>query len=235
MIALTFALPAESSAFLRLLADKIRCDRGGVYAICGKIDNREIEILHTGVGRKFSEQRMALFLQDRQFDYLISAGFAGALREDLQVGDLVLAENFSDPHLLSIAQPILTDRKMHVAKLFTSNAIIESVDQRNKIAAQQNAVAVDMETETIAQVCRAPGIPVLSLRVVSDSLREPFPAPPNVLFDIERQRTDIGRLLLYLLRHPGAVWPLIRFARQTARARKVLTNAIVDLIRKLSS
>ena len=175
---------------------------------------------------------MALFLQDRQFDYLISAGFAGALREDLQVGDLVLAENFSDPHLLSIAQRILNDRKMHVAKLFTSSAVIDSPAGRNKIAAQQNAVAVDMETETIAQVCRAPGIPVLSLRVVSDSLREPFPAPPNVLFDIERQRTDIGRLLLYLLRHPGAVWPLIRFARQTARARKVLTNAIVDLIRK---
>ena len=30
--------------------------------------------------------------------------------------------------------------------------------------------------------------------------RQPFPAPPDVLFDMERQRTNFGRLLVYLLR-----------------------------------
>jgi len=218
VIAITFALPAESSGLDALLREKI--------------DNKLVSIFYTGVGETICRERMEYSLPDRQFDYLISSGFAGALREDLQVGDLVLAENFSDPQLLSTAQRILSDRKVHVAKLFTTNAIIDSPAGRNKIADQQDAVAVDMETETIAHVCRARGIPLLSLRVISDSLGEPFPAPPGVLFDIERQRSNIGKLSLYLLRHPGAVWPLIRFERQIARARKVLTNAIVDLIRK---
>jgi len=232
VIAITFALPAESSGLVARLREETRSACGGTEIIHGKIDNESVAILHTGVGGKICRRRMEDFLQDRQLDCLISAGFAGAVREDLQVGDLVLAENFSDPQLLSEAQRLLSDYKVHVAKLFTSGAIIDSVEERNRIAGQHGAVAVDMETETIAEVCRARGIPLLSLRVISDSLREPFPAPPSVLFDIEEQRTDSGRLSLYLLRHPGAVFSLIRFARQIAKARKALTNAIADVVRK---
>lgn len=233
MIAITFALPAESSGLVALLREEKRSPCGNTQIIHGKIDNESVAISHTGVGEKICWQRMENFFRDRQFDYLISAGFAGAVREDLSVGDLVLAENFSDPQLLAAAQKILSGRKVHVAKLFTSSAIIDSVGARSRIASEHGAIAVDMETGMIAQVCRARGIPLLSLRVISDSLREPFPAPPSVLFDIERQRTDSAKLSLYFLRHPGAVWSLIRFARQIARARKVLTDAIVDVVRKL--
>ena len=230
MIAITFAVPAESSGLVALLREEKRLPCGNTRIIHGKIDNKSVALFHTGVGETVCWQRMENLFRDRQFDYLISAGFAGAIREDLSVGDLVLAENFSDSQLLSSAQKILSGRKLHVGELFTSRAIIDSVGERNRIAGQHGAVAADMETETIARVCRARGIPLLSLRVISDSSREPFPAPPNVLFDMERQRTDSGKLSLYLLRHPGAVWSLIRFARQIARARKTLTDAIVDLV-----
>src|SRR6266700_5799445 len=99
MIAVTFALPAESSAFLRRLGNKSRSDRVGIRTIRGKIDDRTIEVLHTGVGEKLCRQRMASFLQDRQFACLISAGFAGALNDKLRAGDLLVAENFSTVEL----------------------------------------------------------------------------------------------------------------------------------------
>ena len=92
MIAVTFALPAESAEFLRCLTDKTRTERNGVRVIHGKIDNRKIEVLHTGVGEKVCRQRLAKFLQNQEFACLISAGFAGALNDQLQVGDLLLAE-----------------------------------------------------------------------------------------------------------------------------------------------
>src|SRR5882762_11736757 len=95
MIAITFALPAESSEFLRRLRNQSRADRNGIRIIRGKIDHREIEILHTGVGEKVCRQRIGKFLQDQQFEVLISTGFAGALDDRLEVGDLVLAKNFS--------------------------------------------------------------------------------------------------------------------------------------------
>jgi purine-nucleoside phosphorylase len=163
---------------------------------------------------------------------LISSGFAGAAREDFQIGDLIVAENLSDRELLSQAQRILADSNVRTARLFTSATIVDSIDARSEIARTNGADAVDMETEVIAKACSVRGIPMLSLRVISDSLREPFPVPPSILFDIERQRTNAAKLSLYLIKHPGALFNLFRFARQIARARRTLTAAIVDLLRR---
>jgi hypothetical protein len=90
-----------------------------------------------------------------------------------------------------------------------------------------------METGAIADVCKVHGVPLLSLRVISDTSSEPFPAPPSVLFDVERQQTNFARLLVYLLRDPGSVWRLFHFGRQIAHARASLTDAIVALVREL--
>src|SRR3984893_10497910 len=233
MIAITFALPAESSALISRLREKTRALCDGEKIIQGKIDNESVAIFHTGVGRKSCEHKIDNLLRGEHPDFLISSGFAGSAHEDLQVGDLVLAENFSDPELLSMARQLLAARNLRVIKLFSSTSIVDSVAERNEIAGAYGADAVDMETETIAQACAARGIRMLSLRVISDSVHEPFPAPSRILFDIERQRTDFAKFIPYLIRHPAAVWHLIRFSRQISRAREALTDAIVALVRGL--
>ena len=238
MIAVTFALPAESSGFLRLVHNKTRSDRNGITTVAGKIDNpenvgaresfrnRALEIFHTGVGEKVCRQRMARFLQDRQLDCLISAGFAGALNDQLNVGDLLLAQNFSTAEL-SKARSLLVNLPLHVANLLTVPLMIDSNEERNKIARATDAAAVDMETEFIARACAEHGVPLLSLRAISDTPRQPFPAPANVLFNIERQRTSVMTLVLYLCKQPTRLPGMIRFASQIARARETLTEALV--------
>jgi adenosylhomocysteine nucleosidase len=226
MIAVTFSLPAESSGFLNRLHNRTRSDRNGAATIRGKIDNRAVEIFHTGVGEKVCRQRMAQFLQDRQLDCLISAGFAGALNNQLNVGDLLLAQNFSTVEL-SKTRSLLVNLPIHVANLLTVPSMIDSNEERNKIAGATGAVAVDMETEFIARACAEHGVPLLSLRVISDTPRQRFPAPAHVLFNIERQRTSVVRLVLYLLRHPTRLPGLIRFMSQITRARESLTKALV--------
>jgi len=241
MIAITFALPTESQEFLRSLSNKSRGDRDGILTICGKVDDRAIEVLHTGVGEKVCRQRVGKFLSatgrirrgehDQHFDYLISAGFAGALNDQLQVGDLLLAENFStvrpDKNFFLSSLPI------HVADLLTVSGLIDSREERNRLALTSGAVAADMETEFIARECAAHGLPVLSLRVISDTPRELFPAPTDVLFDIERQQTQMLKLATYFFAHPHRVPRLVQFARRIARARKVLADALVALVHGL--
>ena len=229
MIAVTFALPAESSGFLRSLHNKRRRDRNGIKTVSGKIDDRAIEVFHTGVGEKICRQQMRKFLQDRQFDCLISAGFAGALDDQLHVGDLLLARNFSTVEL-SAARSALSSLSIHTADLLTVPSMIESGEERNKIAQATGAAAVDMETEFIARACAERAIPLLSLRVISDAPREPFPAPAKVLFDIERQRTSIMNLGLHLSKHPSAIFRLIAFARRVSTARRSLTAALEILL-----
>jgi nucleoside phosphorylase len=213
-----------------------------VRIICGKIEGRAIEVLHTGVGEKVCRQRLGKFLsatgrsrggeQDQQFDCLISAGFAGALDNDLKMGDLLLAENFSTVHL-SEARASLSGLHIQIANLLTVPVLIDSPEERNKLALTSGAVAADMETEFIARACAACGIPLLSLRVISDTPQHLLPAPANVLFDIERQQTRMLKLATHLLAHPSHVPRLVHFARRIAHARTILAGALVAVVRKL--
>jgi len=232
MIAVTFALPAESQGFLRSLGNKSRADRNGVPIIRGNIDGRTVEVLYTGVGERVCRQRIAKFLQDQQIDCLISAGFAGALTDALRVGDLLLAKNFSTIDL-GERWSSLSTLPIHLADMLTVPALIDSGEERMKLARASGAGAVDMETEFIARACAKLGVPLLSLRVISDSPSELFPAPAHVLFDIERQRTHMPTFATYLLANPARVPYLIQFARRIAKARKILASALAEIVRAL--
>lgn len=224
MIAVTFALPSESRAFRRHLASQ----RG------------EVAILHTGVGAAACRQRLEPFLDAQPFDIVISSGFAGGIDPSLGVADLLLAENFSDPGLLARAQALLTVVRdsvepgktsfpTHVARLVTTDRIVETAAERADLARGQGAAAVDMETRWIAEACARREIPLLSLRVISDTAAAPLPAPPEVLFDLEQQRVPAATLLGFLWRHPLALVRLVRFASRINGARRHLTEALLTL------
>jgi adenosylhomocysteine nucleosidase len=214
MLAVTFALPNESSEFVRLL--EARGGRDG-----------EVAVLHTGVGEKICRLRIEPFLDSRPFDLLISSGFAGGADPSLGVGDILLAENFSDPQLLARAQSLLVSR---VGRLVTAGRVIESASDRARIAREDGAAAVDMETEWIARACAARKIPMLSLRVISDTAAASFPVPPAVLFDLERQKTDAFKLAAHLFRRPSQVVRLARFARQISVVRATLGAALYEVV-----
>jgi hypothetical protein len=160
-----------------------------------------------------------------------SRPFAGAVRDDLQVGDLLVANNVSDQRLLNSTREILRDQSLHVAKLITGKEVVDSAPAREEMARTSGAAAVDMETETIAEACAAHTTPLLSLRAISDTPRAPLPAPPDVLFDIRRQRTNLTGLAAYLIVHPSALGRLFRFSGQVRRARESLAKSLIAVLR----
>ena len=231
-IAVTFALPAESSEFLRRLGNKSPANRNGISVVRGTIDDRTVEVIHTGVGENICSKRIGRFLENQQFDFLISAGFAGSLNHELQVNDLLVAKNFSTVDLKH-AQSSLSNVSVHAANMLTVPALIDSIEERERIARESGASAVDMETEFIARACVVHGIPLLALRVITDTPTQRFPAPPSILFDIKRQRTRLLKLATFFFAHPNRVSRLIQFAKRIARAKKILANALVEIVREL--
>jgi nucleoside phosphorylase len=232
MIAVTFALPAESSGFLRRLGNKSRVNRDGIRIVRGTLGHHSIEVIHTGVGENICRERIEKFLKNQQFDFLISTGFAGSLNHELQVNDVLLAKNFSTVDLQG-ARSSLSDVPIHTVDLLTVPALIDSSEERERIARESEASAVDMETEFIARACAARSIPMLALRVITDSPTHPFPAPTSVLFDLQQQRTHATALAKFLLLNPSRLASLIRFARRIAEARTTLANALVEIVRDL--
>jgi adenosylhomocysteine nucleosidase len=226
MIAITFALPAESSGILGQLSSKHSVVVESSKILYGQLQGRDVAILHTGVGRKQCEQRFGVFLESVRPELVISSGFAGSLTEQLSVGDVIVAENFSDASVVSQ----IPEGRVRPVKLHTADTMVDSAEERTRIAQQHGATAIDMETDMIAKACHARGIRMLSLRVISDSPAAPFPAPPHVLFDLTRQKTNFAKLVVYVLMHPTAAGRLARFAQQISRARGALTDAILNVI-----
>jgi nucleoside phosphorylase len=229
-IAVTFALPTESSEFLRRLGNRSRAKRNGIRIVHGTVGHRSIEVIHTGVGENICRQRIGRFLENQQFDFLISAGFAGSLNHELQVNDLLVAKNFST---VDLKHASLSNVSIYAADMLTVPALIDSDEERESLARESQVSAVDMETEFIARACTAHNIPLLALRVITDTPTEPFPAPPSVLFDIQRQRTRVVLLAKFFLAHPRRMPGLVQFAKRIARARKTLSNALVRIVHDL--
>ena len=216
-IAITFALPTESSDFARWLSSA---------------EDHKVTILHTGVGPKVAANKIGGFLDTTRPSFVISSGFAGALHDGFAVGDLILGCNFSDEGLLTRAVELLSNRSARSARLLSTSRIADSATERNRLRQEHGADAVDMETEAIAAACAERRIGMLSLRIITDTPRKPLPAPPAVLFDLERQRTSLIRLMGYALSHPRTIPQLMRFAQTVNAARAELTSALVALLRE---
>ena len=231
MIAITFALPAESSDLVALLEKPNLISREGVESVRGRLHGKSVAVIHTGVGTKICAQRMDIILRRERFEYLISAGFAGALEKELRIGNLLIAENFSSPQLLRSPGLDLADDGIFLGKLRTVSGVIDSNTEREQLAANTGAAAVDMETEVIADACAELDLPFLSLRAISDTASEPFPAPAHVLFNVEKQKTDFARLAFYLVTHPGAFSRLNAFRERVAVARKALADTLDTILR----
>ncbi|MEY2563680.1 MAG: adenosylhomocysteine nucleosidase [Verrucomicrobiota bacterium] len=231
MIGITFALPAESSEFVGLLQNRSVNSRDGVESIRGRIHGKSVAVLHTGVGEKVCRPQIETFLRRQEFEYLISAGFAGALEEELQVGHLLIAENFASPALLGSPQLDFAEETLFLGKLVTARRVTDSKRDREWLAKDSGAAAVDMETECIAAACAARNVPMLSLRVISDTPAQPLPAPSKVLFDLEKQKTNYLRLAAYVATHPSAFTRLNSFRQQIGIARNSLTNALEKILR----
>ena len=229
MIAVTFALKSESADFLRLLDNKRTADGGG-HAVAGNLRGVQVLVLHTGVGGRLAHARTSTFLRHDPPRLLISSGFAGALHDGWNPGEILLARNFSNTEPYEAARAALAETGKP-GELTTTAAIVDSPARRAELARDQTADAVDMETEFIAQACASKGIPILSLRAISDTPAASFPAPAAVLFDVEQQRTHLSALALYLAKNPGAVPRFIRFARQIAAARAALARGLAVLLK----
>lgn len=240
-LAVTFALPDESRAFTRRLRHaRIAGQTGHLPLVLGECGGRRVAVIHTGVGDSAAcRQRLTYALNGADGALgrpalLIGSGYAGAVQARAEVGDLILGENFSDPEVAADATRLLAAWRWHQGPLRTQPQVAETIAAKAALAASTGALAVDMETAWIAAACAQAGVPMLSLRVISDAAGQAFPAPGHILFDAIRQRPRYVALPLWLLLHPGRIRPFARFVGGLAPAQENLARALEHLLTRLA-
>lgn len=169
-----------------------RCDRvrkytGGDFTFRGGFTGPDwdirVVIVEVGTGAERARRATQALMDAHTPVWVISAGFSGALHPDLQLGDIVVANSIVD----TAGQELRVDVKMspdpergwHVGRIVMAGDIVRSVSEKRQLAEKHDALAVDMESLAVAQVCQQTGTRFMAVRVISDDLSHDL--PPEVM------------------------------------------------------
>jgi adenosylhomocysteine nucleosidase len=169
----------------------------------------------------------------------ISSGFAGALRADLEVGEVLAARVV---HRAEKELAVAGDRDLltsacdagarHVERFLTSERLVVSTAQKAALAGA--ADAVEMESFVILAEAARHGVRAVAVRATSDTSATTLP------FDFDRVRDARGRIRLgglaaELLRQPGKIPDLLRLARDCRKAAQQLAGFLDQYVNLLQA
>lgn len=164
---------------------------------------------------------------------ILSTGFAGALRKEIEAGDLILDIEKSEPKISKKIVEISGKREMplHQGAFYTSAQVLDTKEKKISVAEKTNAIAVEMESDAIFQLCRKKKIPFCSFRSVSDTLEQEIPQAASS-FDSNSQARI--KFLKTFLTRPSDWKKYPGFLSSLKKAEKSLTRMLLDFAEELS-
>jgi len=182
-IGIVCALRLELAPFLDR-CEKVKKYTGGAFTFRGgHFGNLRIAIVESGAGRVRARKATLALLDAHTPRWLLSAGFSGALRPDLKIGDVVVANSIVGPAgesvSLDLSMPADPDRGWHVGRIATADHIVRTSAEKRALAESTGALAVDMESLTVAQVAQESHLRFMAIRAISDDATTDL--PPEVL------------------------------------------------------
>ncbi len=182
----------------------------GCFAVCAGMG--------ADAGRRAAEAALAEFRPE----LMISAGFAGALVEELHVGDVI--------------RPAMIVDELSGARFETgggrgtmiSSPQVASRGRKRDLAERFGAQAVDMEGASLAQAAREHGVRFMAVKAISDELD--FPLLDFSEFTDPAGQLQRSHVAAYALIRPR-LWPrLLRLEANCRRASRELCRALEHLI-----
>lgn len=161
---------------------------------------------------------------------VISIGVAGGLDPRLPPGTVIVATGVQDGNTIVPCHPAWHDALLRALPDATSGLIagsdgaVTTVADKSALHRLQGALAVDMESHIAARVAHDHWLPFAALRVVIDPADRPVP-PLAVAGMAADGNTDVGAIVMGLLKAPWELGGLIRLARDASRARGALVRA----------
>ncbi|WP_373820289.1 5'-methylthioadenosine/S-adenosylhomocysteine nucleosidase [Glaesserella sp.] len=162
----------------------------------GKINNTEVALLQSGIGKTAAAIGTTLLLQLMKPDMVINTGSAGGLDPNLNVGDIVISTEVRHHDVDVTAFGYAKGQLPGNPSAFTADAHLIEIAMKESQKAGLNAVlglvcsgdlfvngseviarirhdfpqvsAVEMEAASIAQVCHAFKVPFVVVRAISD-------------------------------------------------------------------
>ena len=195
--AVVVAMDEEAQPFLARAqaraSQPLPLGRALVHAVV--LDGTPALLVRTGIGLVNAASALTAVIERFEPSAVISAGSAGGLRADVNVGDLVIGTDYrytdadatafgyvpgqvpgmpesyaSDPQLLSAAETLAATADQTVLRgtMLSGGSFVTAANVGATRDIFPEALSTDMETVALAQVCSTRGYPFLAVRSVSD-------------------------------------------------------------------
>jgi adenosylhomocysteine nucleosidase len=218
-IGLIAAMQQESGALLRLIKKWKRITLGPYRGAHFQILDRNCILITSGMGLKRAKDATRILLTKESPQLIISFGIAGAPNVDLQIGDVVVARSacLLENGLPGRLKPLASMSKAawnaanQALQPYEANLVFgTTITTRGSQVFLQRSEEMpypilEMETAGIAHVAAEMGIPLLSIRSISDGPQSPIPLDLEAALD-DKDNLRIGKLLLMALRHPQIIF-----------------------------
>ena len=203
-IGIIVAMSKELDLLLPLLKNSEKSRMGGFEFHCGKVGRHDVMVMQCGIGKVNAAMGTLTLVNSFLPDFVINSGVAGGADSTVNVMDVVagarvayhdvwcgpeseLGQVQGLPLYFEGAQRLLNlvpEREgIHKGLICSGDQFIDTLDAVTRIKGDfPEALAVDMESGAIAQVCYLNKVPFLALRVISDS--------PGASHDNTRQYLD---------------------------------------------
>ena len=168
----------EVKPFLRRL-DRTRNYSEKKMTVRGGFLGESTRIVVVEAGEGFAAHRAAteLLIAEHRPTWILSVGFSSSLSEEIQPGDLVIANEISDTHVnsLPVKCNIPARKRIHVGKLIVADSHPVTPAEKQSLRERFPGLAADTGSLAVAQVCQERNIRFMAIRVAVDSIDEEIP------------------------------------------------------------
>ena len=198
-IGVIVAMDKELQQLLQLMDKPLECLQKGQSFWIGQIGDSALILTKSGIGKVNAAYGVINLIDNFRPDVVISTGCAGGASTDLEIRDVVVSTQIcyhdawcgqpnekgqiqglpskydADEKLVETAKNLKGNTRIVPGLIVSGDWFVDSVEKMKSIIADfPDAMAVDMESAALAQICHLYQMPFLSFRVISD-----IPLKPN--------------------------------------------------------
>ena len=195
MIGIIGAMDEEISVISSEIKNLTVYDINNMKFYKGKIYGKDIVLVKSGIGMVNASITTTLMFKEFGVDKILFSGVAGSLNRNVNVGDVVIGDSlleylfdatefgyeigtiprmdtsiFRSDILLNKIKNILKNDNIYYGKILSGDKFVSNLSEKEKLGEKFNALAVDMESASVAHCAHVLGIEFAVIRSISDSL-----------------------------------------------------------------
>lgn len=244
-VGIVAALPSEADPLRKRMEDAIDLAGDGFSACLGRIGGCPTAVVTAGPGEEAARRAASALLLGHRPRYVLAVGFAGGLvpelsRYDIFIPDVLLHHSGKKLRLDTPAEPAegaaasTGARTWKTGPLLTVPHVVREPAEKRRLTADFGAWAVDMETFAVAEVCRTAKVPMLSVRIITDTYEDRLSKEVEYLLEKRHLAQQIGFAAGAVLRRWATLKELWRLYEQAVKAGDRLADFLVAVLPSFS-